>query len=107
MKNKPFAPEIKAQAIEMLLESQKQKEHPTLWAAICHIAPKYGCTPETLRKWHQNHLAKQNPIIVTAQSQTARISELEREVKQLKQINEILKKATAFFAQTELDRSHK
>ena len=107
MKNKPFAPEIKAQAIEMLLESQKQKEHPTLWAAICHITPKYGCTPETLRTWHQNHLAKQNPVIVTAQSQADRIATLERENKELKQINEILKKATAFFAQTEKGRPHK
>ncbi len=63
--------------------------------------------PETLRSWHQKHLDKQNPTVVTAQSQAARIAELERENRELKQATEIIRKAAAFFAQAELDRPHK
>ncbi len=102
MKNKPYSKEIKQQAVELLIEAQKH--HPSLWTALHAIAPKIGCTPESLRRWHQQPLAKQNPIIATTQSQADRIATLERENKELKQI---LKKATAFFAQTEFDRPHK
>ena len=66
-----------------------------------------GCTPETLRSWHQKHLAKQNPIIVTTQSQATRIAELEREIKELKQANEIIRKAAGIEAQAKLDRKPK
>ena len=66
-----------------------------------------GCTPETLRSWHQKHLTKQNPVIVTAQSQATRIAELEREIKELKQANEIIRKAAGIEAQAELDRKPK
>ena len=102
MKKPLYSTEIKNRAVELLLESQK--DYPSTWAAIQAIAPKFGCTPETLRSWHQKHLAKQNPSIVEQQSQAERIKQLERENKELQQINEILRKATAFFAQTELDR---
>ncbi len=105
MKTKQYSAETKQRAIDLVIEAQK--DHPSLWSAIQSVAPKIGCTPESLRRWHQQHLDKQNPTVVTAQSQTARIAELEREVKQLEQINEILRKATAFFAQTELDRPRK
>ena len=100
MKSKQYRAEVKTRAIELLIESQK--DYPSMWAAIQAIAPKFGCTPETLRSWHQKHLAKQNPSIVEQQSQAERIKQLERENKELQQINEILRKATAFFAQTEL-----
>ena len=86
---------------------ESQKNYPSLWAAIQAIAPKFGCTPETLRSWHKKHLDQQNPVIVTAQSQAARIAELERENRELKQANEIIRKAAAFFAQAELGRPHK
>lgn len=99
MKNKPYTKEVKQRAVELLLESQK--DYPSLWSAIQAIAPKIGCTPESLRRWHQQHLDKQNPVIVTAQSQAIRILELERELKELKQANEIIRKAAAFFAQAE------
>ena len=105
MKTKQYSTEIKTRAVELLIESQK--DYPSLWAAIQAIAPKFGCTPETLRSWHQKHLAKQNPITVTTESQAARIAELEREIKELKQANEIIRKAAAFFAQAELDRKPK
>ena len=78
-----------------------------MWAAIRAIAPKFGCNPETLRSWHQKHLAKQNPVTVSAQSQAARIAELEREIRELKQANEIIRKAAGIEAQAELGRPHK
>ena len=105
MKSKQYRAEVKKRAIELLIESQK--DYPSLWAAIQAIAPKLGCTPETLRSWHQKHLAKQNPVIVTTQSQATRIAELEREIKELKQANEIIRKAAGIEAQAKLDRKPK
>jgi len=105
MKSKQYGAEVKMRAVELLIESQK--DYPSLCAAIQAIAPKFGCTPETLRSWHQKHLARQNPVTVTTQSQAARIAELERENRELKQANEIIRKAAAFFAQAELGRPHK
>jgi transposase-like protein len=105
MKSKQYRAEVKTRAVELLIESQK--DYPSLWAAIQAISPKFGCTPETLRAWHQKHLAKQNPVIVTAQSKAARIAELEREIRELKQANEIIRKAAGIEAQAELGRPHK
>ena len=105
MKSKQYRAEVKTRAVELLIESQK--DYPSLWAAIQAIAPKLGCTPETLRSWHQKHLAKQNPVTVNTESQAARISELEREIKELKQANEIICKAAGIEAQAKLDRKHK
>ena len=105
MKNKQYSTEIKTRAVELLIDSQK--DYPSLWAATQAIAPKIGCTAETLRSWHQKHLAKQNPVTVTTESQALRIAELERENRELKQANEIIRKAAAFFAQAELDRKPK
>ena len=105
MKSKQYRAEVKTRAVELLIESQK--DYPSMWAAIQAIAPKFGCTPETLRSWHQKHLAKQNPVIVTTQSQATRIAELEREIKELKQANEIIRKAAGIEAQAKLDRKPK
>ena len=69
--------------------------------------PKIGCTPETLRVWHQKYLDQQNPVKVQQLSDQERIKQLERENKELQRANEILRKAAAFFAQAELDRPHK
>ena len=55
MKSKQYRAEIKTRAVKLLIESQK--DYPSLWAAIQAIAPKFGCTPETLRSWHRKHLA--------------------------------------------------
>ena len=81
MKTKKYTAETKQRAMDLVIEAQK--DHSSLWSAIQSVAPKIGCTPESLRRWHQQHLDKKNPTVVTAQSQTARIAELEREVKQL------------------------
>ena len=68
-----YTPEIRERAVQLLIESEK--DYPSLWAAIQAIAPKFGCTPETLRSWHQKHLAKQNPVTISTESQAARIAE--------------------------------
>ena len=99
MKSKQYRAAVKTRAVELLIESQK--DYPSLWAAIQAIAPKFGCTPETLRTWHQKHLAKQNPVTVTTQSQATRIAELERENRELKQANEIIRKAAGIGAQAD------
>ena len=100
-----YTPEIRERAVQLLIESEK--DYPSTWAAITAIAPKIGCTPETLRAWHQKHLDQQNPIKVQQISDQEKMKQMEREIKELKRANEILRKAAAFFAQAELDRPHK
>ena len=104
-KNQTIPPEIRERAVQLLIESEK--DYPSTWAAITAIAPKIGCTPETLRAWHQKHLDQQNPIKVQQISDQEKMKQMEREIKELKRANEILRKAAAFFAQAELDRPHK
>ena len=81
-------------------------EYPSLWAAIESIAPKIGCVPQTLLDWVKQAEAEVDagarPGVSTAEAQ--RIKDLEREVKELRRANEILKLASAFFAEAELDR---
>ena len=79
-------------------------EYPSLWAAVESIAPKIGCVPQTLLDWVKQAEvdAGARPGVTTADAQ--RIKDLEREVKELRRANEILKLASAFFAQAELDR---
>jgi transposase len=86
----------------MVLEHQD--EHASQWAAIGSIATKIGCTAETLRKWvrQAERDAGRRPGLTTDEKQ--RLKELEREVRELRRANEILRKASAFFAQAELDR---
>ena len=102
MKRQTYTPEIKERAVHMLIEASS--DYPYTWSAIQTIASKIGCTPETLRSWHKKHIEQTIPASVQAQSQDQRIKELERENKELKQANEIIRKAAAFFAQAELDR---
>ena len=102
MKTRHYTPEIKERAVRMLIEALS--DYPSTWSAIQAIAPKIGCTPETLRSWHKKYNDQTVPASVQAQSQDQRIKELERENRELKQANEIIRKAAAFFAQAELDR---
>ena len=101
-KSKKFSPEVRERAVRMVLE--QRGEYPSLWMAVESIAPKIGCVPQTLLAWVQRHEidSGQRPGVTTAESQ--RVKELEREVKELRRANEILKLASAFFAQAELDR---
>ncbi|ERL55510.1 hypothetical protein M917_1607 [Psychrobacter aquaticus CMS 56] len=89
----------------MLIEASS--DYPSTWSAIQAIASKIGCTPETLRAWHKKHIEQTIPTSVQGQSDKERIKELERENRELKQANEIIRKAAAFFAQAELGRPHK
>ena len=105
MSKKPYPTEVKTRAVELLVESQK--DYPSLWAAIQAIAPKFGCTPETLRSWHRKYLDSQNPSIVEQQSDKERIKQLERENRELRQANEIIRKAAGIEAQAEKGRKPK
>lgn len=97
-----FSPEVRERAVRMVVE--QAAAHASQWAAIRSIAEKIGCNPETLRSWIRRHERDtgQRPGLTTADEQ--RVKVLEREVKELRRANEILKKAAAFFAQAELDR---
>ena len=101
-KSKKFSLELGERAVRMVQDHRG--EYPSLWAAIESIAPKVGCVPQTLLDWVKRAEvdAGVRPGVSTAEAQ--RVKELEREVKELRRANEILKVASAFFAQAELDR---
>jgi transposase len=84
-----------------------QGEHSSQWAAISAFAEKFGCTPETLRKWVRQAEINHGKRAGLSSSERDRLKELERENRDLKRANEILRKASAFFAQAELDRRPK
>jgi transposase-like protein len=84
-----------------------QADHPSQWAAIGSIASKIGCTPETLRSWVRQAERDQGLRPGPTSEERERIKALEREVRELRQANEILRKASAYFAQAELDRRFK
>ncbi|WP_434081898.1 IS3 family transposase [Escherichia coli] len=99
-KNTRFSPEVRQRAIRMVLESQG--EYDSQWAAICSIAPKIGCTPETLRVWvrqHERDTGGGDGGLTTAERQ--RLKELERENRELRRSNDILRQASAYFAKAE------
>ncbi len=89
----------------MVLEHQG--EHGSQWAAIVSIAGKVGCTPESLRRWVRQAERDRGLRSGPTTGEQARIKALEREVRELRQANEILRKASAYFAQAELDRRFK
>ncbi|EEW2094675.1 IS3 family transposase, partial [Escherichia coli] len=101
--NTRFSPEVRQRAIRMVLESQG--EYDSQWAAICSIAPKIGCTPETLRVWvrqHERDTGGGDGGLTSAERQ--RLKELERENRELRRSNDILRQASAYFAKAEFDR---
>jgi transposase len=99
------SPEVQERAVRLVLETRPQ--HESEWAAISSVASKIGCTPETLRKWLRRTQvdAGKRPRVTSAERE--RVEELGREVQELKRANEILRKASAYFAQAELDRRPK
>jgi transposase len=100
-----FSPEVQERAVRMVVEARGQ--HDSQWAAIESIAAKIGCTAETLRRWVRRHERDTGQREGMTTAEAKRIKDLEREVRELRKANEILKLASAFFAQAELDRRFK
>ena len=97
-----YSPEVRERAVRMVQEHRG--EYPSLWAAIESIAPKIGCVPQTLHGWVRKHEVDAGLRDGVTSDERERLKALEREVKELRKANEILKLASAFFAQAELDR---
>jgi transposase len=104
-KSNKFSPEVREWAVRLVEEHRG--EYPSLWAAVESIAPKIGCVPQTLLEWVKRSEidAGARPGMTTTDAQ--RIKDLERENKELRRANDILRTASAFFAQAELDRKLK
>lgn len=100
-----YSPEVRERAVRMVQEHGP--EHPSQWAAITSIAGKLGCTAQTLRTWVQQAERDTGRRGGLTTTERQRMKELEREVRELKRSNEILRKASAYFAQAELDRRSK
>ncbi len=101
-KSNKFSPEVRERAVRMVQEHRG--EYPSLWAAIESIAPKIGCVPQTLNEWVKRAEVDAGVREGVTTSEAQRVKDLEREIKELRRANEILKLASAFFAQAELDR---
>jgi len=97
-----YPAEVRERAVRLVFE--QQESHDSQWATIVSVATKLGCTPETLRKWvrQQERDGGKRPGLTTTERE--RLKDLERENRELKRANEILRKASAYFAQAELDR---
>ena len=100
-----YSPEVRERAVRLVFEHQN--EYASEWSAMCSIASKIGCTPETLRKWVRQSERDQGLRDGLTTSDREHLKTLERENRELKRANEILRKASAYFAQAELDRRPK
>ena len=99
---KRYSPETRERAVRLVWDTES--EYSSQWAAIRSIAEKVGCTAETLCKWVRQAERDSGKRAGSTPDERARIKDLEREVRELKRANEILRKASAYFAQAELDR---
>ncbi len=97
-----YSPEVRERAVRMV--SEHRVDYPSEWAAICSIAEKFGCSSETLRKWVRRAETDQGVRAGLTSEQMAELKQLRRECRELRRANEILRKASAYFALAELDR---
>ena len=104
-KSTRYSPEVRDRAVRMVFDHQR--EYPSQWQAVVSIATKIGCTAETLRKWVRRAEIDSGRREGVTSDERARIKQLERENRELRRANEILRKASAYFAQAELDRRPK
>jgi len=104
-KTKRYSPEVRERAVRMLFEHET--EYESRWSAMVSIATKIGCTAETLRSWVKQAEIETGRRDGLTSDDRARLKALEKENKELRRANEILKTASAFFAQAELDRKLK
>ena len=104
-RTKRYSPEVKERAVRLLLENESGYE--SRWAALVSISGKIGCTPETLRSWVKQEEVDTGRRDGLTTADRERLKALEKENKELRRANEILKTASAFFAQAELDRKLK
>jgi len=100
-----YPAEVKERAVRLVFESEAR--HDSQWAAIRSVAEKIGCSTEGLRKWVRQAERDEGRRPGLATEERARLKDLEREVRELRRANEILRKASAYFAQAELDRRAK
>ncbi len=100
-----YSPEVRERAVRMVLDHQD--EYNSQWQAVVSIAGKFGCTAETLRRWVRQVEIDSGRRGGTTSDERTRIKDLEREVRELRRANEILRKASAYFAQAELGRRRK
>ena len=100
-----FSPEVRQRAIRMVLDHEA--EHPSRWAAVSSIAAKIGCSPATLHEWVKKTAVDSGKRAGLPSDVAEKMKALERENRELRQANEILRKASAYFAMAELDRPFK
>ena len=100
-----FSPEVRARAVRMILDHEG--DYPSRWSAVVSVSDKIGCAPQTLHEWVKKVEVDSGKRAGVPTDTADKLKALEREVRELRQANEILRKASAYFAQAELDRPFK